>query len=228
MGIQHVVAIAIPVVIIGGIVLVIVAIFRGQKRRREEWEQEAMRLGYTYQKEDANVVSRFGHLELFNRGSSRRATNVLIGRNPGADVTLLDYSYSTGSGRSRSTHVSTVCVQCSAALNLPHVQISPEFGLVSRFFELLGAQDIDFPEDEAFSKAFVVKGENVEAVRQLLGPALRMHLLQFRPKYHSFEGKGDTWLIHYNQLVKPTDAAELIMRAAEIINYLRASERSGW
>jgi hypothetical protein len=222
MGIQHVLAIAIPVAIISLIVYGIVYAIRAEKRRREAWAEQALRLGYTFQADDAGLVAGLSALELFSRGDSRKASNVLSGRGAGADVVLFDYSFTTGSGKSRATHLYTVCVQRSPALRLPHVVITPEIRFVSRIVELFGGQDIDFPDDEEFSKKFVVKGEDVDAVRRLLVPPLRSNLLTFRAGYSSFEARGDTWVLACNQLIKPEQAAEFLLRAAETVNLLRS------
>lgn len=223
MRIEHILAIAIPAVIIILIALGVWAAFRAQKRRRAAWAEQALRLGYTYQEQDLNLINRLAGLELFSRGSSREAKNVLTGRGPGADVALFDYSYVTGSGKSRTSWLYTVCVQRSSALRLPHVVITPEIPLVSRIVELFGGQDIDFPEDAEFSKAFVVKGEDVDAVRRLLDEPLRRHLLNFRKGYHSFEGRDDTWVLACMQTIKPEQGPEFLMRAAEVISFLPSS-----
>ena len=63
----------------------------------------------------------------------------------------------------------------SAGASLPQFTLGPE-GFFARIGQALGWPDIDFSEDEAFSRGYVLKGGDDTAVRALFTPELRAAL----------------------------------------------------
>lgn len=190
------------------------------KQRRAQWEQAAIELGLAFQ-EGVELAQTYGHLRFFQRGRGHRTKIALSGTAAGASVLLADHRYTTGGGKNQSTHDQTLCVLTCADLRLPDFALRREVAVFDRLGELFGAQDIDFSEDPAFSKAFVLKGSDENQLRELFHLERRQRLLQlFSGRFH-LEGSGEVLLFHTGRLVKPAEARDFVLRAGEILDVFR-------
>ena len=93
-------------------------------------------------------------IRLFNRGHSRSGDNIITGYHHDHPITLLDYKYTTGSGKNRSTHHYGVTILDCGFPTIPLlIRREHAFDKVGSF---LGMGDIDF-ESAEFSRKFYVK-----------------------------------------------------------------------
>jgi hypothetical protein len=113
-------------------------------------------------KEQMKALSAF---DLLQRGHSRRARNLMAGVVSTADVELFDYQYTIGSGKSSHTSRQTVLVLADDAARLPNFQLVPE-NFLHKIGQLFGYQDIDFAEDTTFSRQYLLRGRDEQAIRQ--------------------------------------------------------------
>ncbi|MFO0947210.1 MAG: hypothetical protein U1D30_14915 [Planctomycetota bacterium] len=122
-------------------------------------------------------------LELFTQGRSRQVLNLLRGETRSVQLSLFDYQYVTGSGKNATTHKTTALLIRSPSLMLPRFTLKPEnfFHRIGTFF---GLKDINFEEHPEFSRKYLLKGKNEEAVRALFVPSR----LEF------FEGTNGTYV----------------------------------
>ncbi|MDJ0847796.1 MAG: hypothetical protein QNK04_05345 [Myxococcota bacterium] len=88
-------------------------------------------------------------------------------------------------------------------LRVPHFFARRQIALFDWLGRTFGGQDIDFPQDEAFSTAFVLQGEDEAATRELFAPSLRQALLRHDGTSLQLEGRGDTLVLHWGRLVEP-------------------------
>ncbi len=164
----------IPVVVLSGIGLVLGLIvwisFHFDKKRRLQWLEVATSLGFenlsVYPDDLDGIV---GSSRLMTTGRQRAWTNVFRRQVESLGVTFCDYRYTVGHGKNTKNWQQTVILFCSPAINAPRFEIKPE-GWFNKLGEMLGAQDIDFPESPEFSKKYVLTGDNEEAIRQFLRP----------------------------------------------------------
>ncbi|MFH1725799.1 MAG: hypothetical protein ABII00_14405 [Elusimicrobiota bacterium] len=177
--------------------------YRG-KQRREALSRLAKETGLDFLPEDPSLISEgIGRLQLFNLGHSKRSRNVMRGKAHGTDTLLFDYSYTTGGGKNRSTHRATVAAFHNDKRELPHFEMRPE-----RFFHKIGSafgyQDIDFESNSGFSKSYLLRGPDAQAVRGLYGPSVLQHF-EIYPGW-CVEGGGG-WLACYraDRRVEPGD-----------------------
>ncbi len=161
-----------------------------QGRRAKAYQAFAAANGYQY------VMSRPGEeaqyawmLWLFGAGYSRQWRHEISGTLNGMAFTAFEYVYTIGGGRSQSTHTQAMIKWESAGAKLPEFTLGPE-SFFSRIGQALGASDIDFDDDAAFSRAYVLKGEDEAAVRTLFSSALRADLAS-KPGQH-LAGAGAT------------------------------------
>jgi hypothetical protein len=111
-------------------------------------------------------------LHLFTLGPGSRAwsaTNIITGNAAGAECFIFDYTYITGSGKGRTDYRQTVFRFRKAGRELPIFALGPE-NLFHKIGQVFGYQDIDFPENPAFSGRFLLRGPDETAIRKAFTP----------------------------------------------------------
>ncbi len=199
--------------VVGILALVGIAIYWNyvmEKKRREALQKTADELGFEfYPQGDVTLLGRLGRFYLFQQGHSKRLYNLLRGEANDLEVLVFDYTYVTGSGKSSHTWSQTVvCFQLADDV-LPHFEMRPE-SVWHRIGQLFGYQDINFESHPVFSKKYLLRGSDEEAVRELFTDEV---LSWFEDtEGMSVEGRGDR-LLFYRQ-AKRADP-ELIRRLLE-------------
>lgn len=93
-------------------------------------------------------------IRTFDKGHSKSGDNIITGHFQGLPVTLLDYQYSTGSGKNRTTHNRGITIMGSEFPLVP-MQIRREHAF-DKLGAFLGGGDIEF-ESAEFNRTFYVK-----------------------------------------------------------------------
>lgn len=191
-----------------------------ERKRAEAMQQVATVMGFSYAKDDSGVglPPRAATLPLFDRGHGRKAKNLLGGTLADHPVTVLDYTYVTGSGKNRTTHRQTVALFPDAVSGLPDFELAPE-NIFHKIGAVFGYQDIDFPEDEEFSKRYLLRGSDEAAVRNSFTPAARMLLAQ-DPGWSVQTKDGAVALYHAGRLWKPAAMPQRLADALSVLNRL--------
>jgi len=141
---------------VGGIIYVA---WLMEKRRREAMARLASKLGYGFSARDGwGIPGRYEQIDLFRRGHSRRARNVINGERDGSAVKIFDYRYTTGSGKNKSTHSRNVMLVEMPEQRFPELYIRRE-GFFDKIAAAVGFDDIDF-ESHEFSRKFYVKSRD--------------------------------------------------------------------
>ncbi|MGI6417558.1 MAG: hypothetical protein ACOX1P_18025 [Thermoguttaceae bacterium] len=193
-----------------------------EKKRRDAWRQAADELGILFAGEQNDVISRCGGMKVFSRGHSQSFRNAIEGDAGDTRITIGDYRYITGSGKNRSTHNQTVCVLESSEMDAPHCFLRRAVALFDKIGAMLGGQDIDFAEDPAFSKAFVLQGEDEAAIRGLFDDRVRAWFVRQKGANFCFEAWGNRLVFHRGRQEKPREARRLLQEALEIMRLLAA------
>lgn len=191
-----------------GFVLLVVLVVIGaslyaERRRNRAMTAFAQANGYVMDEDVAAFRASLPRLRLFNRGDWGCLANLM--RAPREDVTVAvcDYEYSLGSGRTRRVQRQTVCVLRSTKRRLPPFFARRQVALVDLVGKAFGGQDIDFDEDPAFSKAYVLQTVGVEDdVRRLFQQPLRSQLVALAPTNAHVEGRDDTLVYHQGRHLK--------------------------
>ncbi len=212
--------------ILAGVIIWMVFMF--EKKRTSAWESISHRLGAKFTPKDTERHSRFP-FRLFSSGSNRKMKNVLEWESEGVTIHLADYQYttyhSTARGRSSKVHKQTICILAKEGLDLPGTFLRGQVALFDWVGEKFGAQDIDFGEDPEFSKAFVIKGDEVRTP-QVFGHELRQHFLQQRKAFKTFEMSGNALMINFGKRRKPEEYADLVAVAMPV--FYMVNSQSAW
>jgi len=183
--------------VIGFIVVVIGAIvmaFWMEKKRTDAVRQLAVSNGFTFHETAPDgLEDKTGQFKLFTKGHSRKIRNTMRQEQAAFTVSQFDYSYTVGSGKNSSTHNQTVLLVETRALSVPAFVLGPE-NVFHRLGDLFGVKDIDFDRYPDFSRHYLLKGDDEDAVRRLFSA----DILGFFTVHtgYSIEGSGNLLLIY--------------------------------
>jgi hypothetical protein len=195
--------IAIPILFVAGMLAVVGTIayvsYRAEKKRTEELKQVAADLGFDFAPEgDAVFLQRLSNFHLFAQGHSKKLWNLLRGTSDNLEVAVFDYRYVTGGGKhSHTWKHSVICFQFEGR-GVPAFALRPE-NVFHKIGSWLGYQDIDFDSHPVFSKSYLLRGEDEDAIRKLFTTAV-LEYYESQPGL-SAEGSGNT-LLHYRHAAR--------------------------
>jgi len=216
----------------GFLALVIGAVLWGQameKKRTEAFRLQAAMLGCTL---DENAMppndATYGRLKIFQHGRSRQVRNVLRrATDRGGELLALDYRYTTGSGKSSHTYFLSIVLFRISGVSMPGFTLQPEH-FVHRIIDFIGFHDIDFSEDEEFSRKINLLGDNQDAVRAFFNAELRA-ILAAQPDW-CVDGSGE-WLAFHkiNYRSAPEEIGNFIEEARTLAEFfVPRRTTSGW
>ncbi|HOX57922.1 MAG TPA: hypothetical protein P5205_13155 [Candidatus Paceibacterota bacterium] len=177
-GIIFILGLFLLLVIAGAIYSTIAA-----RKRREELLEFATRLGLDFRPgNDYELAKRFGFLNKLAQGSNRYAFNVLSGGYRQNQVLVFDYHYETHStdskGHRRTHHHYFSFFILLLPVSFPELKVTRE-GLLSKFAQALGYDDIDF-ESAEFSHEFCVRSKDRKFAYDVCNAQMMEYLLANR------------------------------------------------
>jgi hypothetical protein len=197
------VAIAAILALIGGIVVVNSQM---EKQRIEALAAAAQAMGFAFEPVgDLEVVKGFGDLPLYNRGHSKRVSNVMSGKAGERDLKLFDYRYTTGGGKNSHTWHQTVAVLPQGAQGVPDFLLAPE-NILHKIGQMFGYQDIDFDSSPDFSSHYLLRGPDEMAIRSAFGAAALAYFGQERG-WHVDVAGGNIGVYRSGKRCKPEELA---------------------
>jgi hypothetical protein len=174
-------------VIIGVLVVNVVNSRRKDKERTRQLQVTAAQLGWSFAASaPLNMIPRLERFTLFNSGQGKRITNFMYGEASGIKAAVFDYAYTTGSGRNRQTHYQSVVYLEPSYLSLPYFSLRPE-GLLYKIFTAFGYQDIDFGQRPEFSRQYILRGPDEQAIRRTFNDGLLSYYESYPRDVH---GRG--------------------------------------
>lgn len=141
-------------------------------RRHKAYAAFSLLRGYQYLAERRNATAQYADVVgMFKSGASQTWQDEISGEFNGRSFTAFEYHYVTGAGRSRMVFNRAMIHWRLDGTSLPRFTLVP----ASTYLFRIGRDPmgIDFPEDTAFSKAYVLTGEDQAAVRGVFTPELR-------------------------------------------------------
>jgi hypothetical protein len=209
-------------VLVGGVTLVGLVgylSYLSKKKRRLGFQMMARQLGLSYSLEDP-----FGLLgqpfSLFQKGDGRGIKNVLSGVWQGLDVRAFDFWYyeeSTDSnGHTSRSYYRFDCAIVPIAAACPELSIDHETFL-TRLAGALSFHDIEF-EDEAFNRAFNVRGNDRKFANDLIDARMMEWLLGHGSDY-AVEIVGNHVLVA-GPKIDPASLVQLIGTAKAFLDHV--------
>lgn len=211
---------------IGGFIIISIVVgFVSERRRHEQWQRVARELSLPFLGNDDDLLSRVSGMKLFQQGRNRQFRNVIAGDMGPVRVALGDFQYKTGSGKNESTHRFTTCIIQNDALDLTACYLRPEHRWLDAIGSLFGGQDIDFEEDDQFSRKFVLQGASEAEVRRLFDADVRAWFCENSLPHMQFEARGNTLALHTGNRFPPDQSPKLLQMALEITKVLGRQPR---
>ncbi|HKV70610.1 MAG TPA: hypothetical protein VJN62_05145 [Gemmatimonadales bacterium] len=179
-----------------GVLIIIGLVMAGraaERKRREFFEQYALTHGFTFEAAGSDLPSKLGPLfPIFQLGYNRTWQYVMKGSQGGAPFSAFEFRYTTGGGRSSTTHwVAMMCWE-TPGREWPRFMVAPE-DWWERVKQRFGARDFDFPEDPSFSEGYVLQGEDEAKVRALFDGPKRAYLTAIRHTHAAGAGSFLLW-----------------------------------
>jgi len=164
---------------------------------------------------DKSLIDHLSGFHLFSQGRSKKIVNMIHGDTDAMDLAIFDYRYTVGSGQHSSTHSQTVICFQSDELNLPEFSMRPE-GFFHKIGGMFGYKDIDFESHATFSKAYLLRGPDEAAIRELFREEMLSHFET--QKRLCVEGAGNT-LVFYRagRRVKPDEIHSLMEQGFQVL-----------
>jgi hypothetical protein len=157
------------------IIVLVIVVKRVQSKRAQERTQQlqstATLLGWQFVPAAAmNWIPNLEQFTLFSEGHSKTITNAMYGETDGVKAALFDYEYVVGSGKNRTLYRQSVVYFESGNLSLPFFSLRQENALY-KLISAFGYQDIDFGNRPEFSKRYLLRGPDEQAVRSAFSDA---------------------------------------------------------
>jgi hypothetical protein len=191
-----------PLIIFGFIAIIAVLAVIGYisaRKRREAMAALAARLGLSFDPDkNRDIAQRYSFLDKLRVGSNRYAFNILSGNYQGYDVTIFDYHYRTGSGKSAQDHYISFFI-LHLPVSFPELVISPE-GIFSKMAQAIGYDDIDF-ESYEFSRKFCVRSRDKKFAYDVCNARMIEYLLSNTDL--TIEIEGGALAISFNSQLSP-------------------------
>lgn len=195
------------VALVGGVVY---ASVRARKARTEAMRVVATTMGFAFQ--ETTTPDALGAFPLMEHGRSREGRNVLTGTLAGRPATICDYRYVIHSGKSSHEVRQTIVIFSEPQRGLPDFELRPE-NVFHKLVAVFGYQDIDFASHEAFSKAYLLRGQDEEAIRRTFTSSVLL-LLAAEPGW-SLQASAGRLLVFRS--AKVADAAQVPSFAADAL-----------
>ena len=206
-------------VVIGLFVIIGVYSWQKAKERTRVLQATATQLGWSFvASAPLNMIPGLDRFALFNSGQGKRITNFMYGEASGIKAAVFDYAYTTGSGKNRQTHYQSVVYLEPGNLSLPYFSVRPENFLL-KIFTAFGYQDIDFGQRPEFSRQYILRGQDEQAIRRTFNDGL----LSF---YESYPGTctdgGGSQLFVYRggYLFQPQEIQSYVGLGLNVLNLL--------
>jgi len=207
--------------VIALIVVIAVLSVRAERKRNEALQKAAEEMGFEFAAAPPDkFLGRYPGFHLFSQGRRPEVRNLLRGKAGGLEVSIFDYAYETGSGKSRHTWRQTVLAFEIDDVDLPGFSLRPEmwFHKVGQWF---GYKDINFESHPKFSGMYLLRsGEKEEDVRALFTDRVQEYY-EDHPNVCT-EGCGGR-LVYYRvqQRVKPADVRSFLEEGFEVLALFR-------
>jgi hypothetical protein len=163
-----------------------------ERRRQRAYAAFCLPRGYQYVPSRSNAEAQYADVVgMFKTGDSHRWRDEISGTFNGRAFTAFEYQYRTGGIQFRGVYITAMIHWRVDRVSLPHFTLVPAATYLFRIGRT--AEDIDFPEDKAFSKACILTGSDQAALRALFTPELRTALAAVPGLYLAAQARDVFW-----------------------------------
>jgi hypothetical protein len=190
-------------------------------RRQKAYAEFCLSRGYRYvpQRKDATIpfVDLVG---MFKDGAKRTWRDEISGQLKFHPFTAFEYQYVTGAGRSRTVFNCAMIHWRLDGTELPRFTLVP----ASTYLFRIGRDpnDVDFPDDTGFAKAYLLTGEDQAAIRGLFTPQLRATMTAMKGQFVTARSADVFWW-QERRLPSANDFDAFLNEGAQVLELLAPS-----
>ena len=216
------------IITVAAIGIVLAISYTLANKRAAALQNVAAAMGFSFERKGEALRNELNSgLNLLRSGRNPTVYNVM--RGPG-DVALFDFDYTVGAGRTARTIGQTVAAYRFPGALMPEFHLCPE-DFLHKAASAFGYKAIGFDTHPDFSKRYLLRGADENAIRAFFQPALLdfFRTLPEKPAW-SVEAAGP-WLIIYRakKKTKPAEVSSFAQqtdRIAREINLAAGSANS--
>jgi hypothetical protein len=159
--------------------------------------------------------------ELFTQGFDRMVHNLLTGQKKGRQISVFDYGYATGNGKTHTSRWQTVVHLHLPGMRLPAFSMRPE-PVPHRIGEPFGDAETGLEADPVLSRQYLLHGPDEHGIRALFGPEMR-DFYQRNEELCTEAVDEDLFFWRAGKLVAPENVVEMLDLAEDLASRLAAS-----
>ncbi|HUI92622.1 MAG TPA: hypothetical protein VLX68_10280 [Chitinivibrionales bacterium] len=162
-------------------------------KRVTDLKEFAVRNDFIWSDRNKSLIEQYIHrFHFFRNGTDQRFIDFLQKQLEDSNTYIFQFTYVTGSGKSRTTHSQTICLMTSKKINLPYFYLEPE-NILYKIGEFFGKKDINFPDSHIFSSKYFLKGDDIERITSRFNQETRSFFEQNLG--WSVEGNKDAFIV---------------------------------
>jgi hypothetical protein len=163
-----------------------------ERRRQNVYAAFCLTRGYEYVPSRSNAETPYAEVVgMFKIGSRHKWRDEISGVFNGRPFTAFEYQYVSGTGRFQAAYNKAMIHWQVDRASLPHFTMVPANTYLFRIGRT--PEDVDFPDDKAFSKACIITGSDQVAMRALFTPQLRTALAAVPGLYVAAQARDVFW-----------------------------------
>ncbi len=192
-----------------------------ERGRQKAYAAFCLTRGYQYLPSRGNAEAQYAEVVgMFKTGGSHKWRDEISGVFNGRAFTAFEYQYATGAGRFRDVYTRAMIHWRVDRASLPHFTLVPANTYLFRVGRT--PEDVEFPEDTAFSKAYVLTGSDQSAIRALFRPELRAALAALPGRYVAAQAQDVFWW-RERRLPAPDEFDAFLNEGARVLELFAAS-----
>ena len=159
-------------------------------------------------------------MDLFKRGHSHNASNIMEGEMNRIKLTVFNYAYTVGSGQYSMHSVNAVACAQPKDIKLPYFNLSPKT-FFSKIADKFKHSNLTFDTNPIFSKKYSLKSPDENATHDVFTPNILRFFENAKMKFH-VESDGNLMIIYLEgEELTPENIQPFILKASEIVKIFK-------
>jgi hypothetical protein len=192
-----------------------------ERGRQKAYAAFCLARGYQFVPSRPKAESQYADtVGMFKMGDSHEWRDEISGVFNSRPFTAFEYQYRTGGIRFRGVYLKAMIHWRVDRASLPHFTLVPAYTYLFRVGRT--PEDVDFPDDKAFSKAYILTGSDQAAVRALFTPAVRAGLVAVPGQFVAAQAQDVFWW-QERRLPGPDEFEAFLTEGDRVLNLFAGS-----
>lgn len=170
-----------------------------------EFVHEIPKLATTF-----SLLAKKGHTNEWKYGMSGMRANY--------EFHIFEHRSVFGYGKNRHVETTTNCIVLNKDIDIPSFFIRDENFILDSLGKVFGGQDINFSDDQQFSRMFVLQGASEGEIRKSFIRKVRESFVKNHIKGYSYEGNLNCFMVSVSGKLNLQNRIALLNKAINIFN----------